>query len=188
MWCESVPANFCYTVKLSRLITHRRDLPERLGFFIENFFARAACFTPSKLAQILVQFPPYLQRDDDRLVRFLDKLPPEYRYVVEFRNASWFSEAVRELLRLRGVAFCIHDYPGLQVPEWITSDELAYVRFHGAKALYAGSYSRRRLTAWAGRLTEYARSARQVYAYFNNDVAAAAPHDVLVLRRLLGAG
>lgn len=186
LWCEAVPVDFRYTVKLSRLITHRRDLPPRVDEFIHNYFERAACFVPGKLAQILVQFPPYLERDDERLERFLDKLPPEYRYVVEFRNASWFADAVRGLLERRNVAFCMHDYPGMRVPAWITSSKLAYVRFHGAQGLYYGSYSRSTLRAWARRLRQFEAAAGEVYAYFNNDTLAAAPHDAAVLRRMLG--
>jgi uncharacterized protein YecE (DUF72 family) len=183
-WCAAVPQGFRYTVKLSRLITHRRDLPERLDTFIANYFARAACFAPRKLAQILVQFPPYLERDDRRLDTFLAKLPAEYRYVVEFRHASWFVPAVRELLERRAIAFCIHDYPGLRVPHWTTRADLAYVRFHGYTGLYVGSYPRRALAHRARWIAELALE-RETYVYFNNDVDAAAPHDATELRRLL---
>lgn len=185
-WCDAVPQEFRYTVKLSRLITHRRTQSDRLDTFIENYFQRASCFVPQKLAQILVQFPPFLERDDTRLEAFFNRLPPGYRYVVEFRNASWFCASVRALLERLNVAFCIHDYPGLRVPRWITSAALAYVRFHGAASLYAGSYSASTLRRWAKRLNEYEGEAAEVYAYFNNDTQAAAPHDALALRTLAG--
>jgi uncharacterized protein YecE (DUF72 family) len=185
-WCTKVPQKFLFTVKLSRLITHRRDLPPRLDRFIENYFARAACFDARKLAQILIQFPPYLERDDVRLAAFLDKLPPEYRYVVEFRQASWFAPAVRDLLAARRIAFCIHDYPDLSVPVWVTRDDLAYARFHGYGGLYVGSYPRRVLKRWAQRLHELQSQARDVFVYFNNDTAAAAPKDAAALRAMVG--
>jgi uncharacterized protein YecE (DUF72 family) len=184
-WCESVPEAFRYTVKLSRLITHRRGLPARVDEFIANYFERTACFEPNRLAQVLVQFPPYLKRDDRHLEAFLDKLPPHYRYVVEFRDAGWFAEPVRRILAARNVAFCIHDYPKMDVPHWITRNDLAYVRFHGASGLYFGSYSDAALRRWAQTLRQLAEGARDVYVYFNNDVAAAAPHDALRLRALL---
>lgn len=185
VWCETVPPEFRYTVKLSRLITHRRDLPPRLDEFIENYFARAACFDARKLAQILVQFPPYLERNDARLEAFLDKLPPEYRYVVEFRNATWFEPAVEKLLRERNIAFAIHDYPKLHVPKWVTSSGLAYLRLHGYSGLYVGSYPRRSLQHWVRELKRMQAEVDDVYVYFNNDVDAAAPHDALELKRLL---
>lgn len=62
-WCDAVPQGFAYTVKLSRLITHRKALGPRVDEFIENYMHRAACFDAGKVAQILVQFPPFLERD-----------------------------------------------------------------------------------------------------------------------------
>ena len=168
VWCETVPSNFRYTVKLSRLITHRRDLPKRVDEFIENYFARARCFDPQKLAQILVQFPPYLDRNDAHLDAFLGKLPREFRYVVEFRNATWF-------------------VPEVRVPLWVTRPDLAYVRYHGYGGLYVGSYPRRTLKRHAQMICGLAAEARDVYIYFNNDTDAAAPADALVLRKMLCA-
>lgn len=183
-WCQTVPQSFRYTVKLSRLITHRKALPPRLDEFIFNYMERVACFEPVKLAQLLVQFPPYLERDDRRLEAFLDKLPAHHRYVVEFRNATWFAEPVRQILAERNLAFCIHDYPKLRVPRWTTNASLAYLRLHGYTGLYVGSYPRRSLAHWAKVVRELQQGAQDVYVYFNNDTAAAAPHDALAFRQL----
>lgn len=186
-WCEAVPPGFRYTIKLSRLITHRQSLPQRVDAFIERYMERAACFEPALLAQILVQFPPRLERDDDHLRRFLEKLPRHHRYVVEFRHPSWHVEEVAAILRAHGAALCIHDYPEVEPLLDVTSPELAYVRLHGATALYAGSYSDRRLRGWLSRIRELAARARDVYVYFNNDTEAAAPGDAARLREMIGA-
>lgn len=184
-WCEIVPPHFVYTVKLSRLITHRKTLPARVDQFIENYMHRAACFDAGKVGQILVQFPPFLERDDAHLRAFLDKLPPDHRYVVEFRHPSWLVPAVEELLRQRNMAFCVHDYPGCRTRDVVTSSQLAYVRLHGYTALYAGNYPRRSLQYWSRRIRGLAAQARDVYVYFNNDVKAAAPHDAHQLAEML---
>ena len=42
------------------------------------------------VANVLAQFPPWFARDDDALRGFLDTLPPHHRYVVEFREPSWY--------------------------------------------------------------------------------------------------
>jgi len=184
-WCDTVPPQFVYTVKLSRLITHRRTLPPRVDEFIENYMQRAACFERGKVAQILVQFPPYLERDDDHLCAFLDKLPREYRYVVEFRHKSWLAAGPERILRERGMAFCIHDYPGVHTRDVVTTPDVAYLRLHGYLALYVGNYPRRSLQHWAKRIRALAARARDVFVYFNNDTMAAAPHDAAVLRAML---
>lgn len=186
-WCATVPQDFLFTVKLSRLITHRKSMPPRVDEFIANYMARIACFQAGKLAQLLVQFPPYLERDDERLATFLDKLADRYRYVVEFRNQSWLVPEVYEILRARNMAYCIHDYPGMSVQAIVTSKDLAYVRFHGYTSLYAGSYPKRVLAAWAKRIQSLAAQARDVFVYFNNDWNAAAIQDAKTLRGLLQA-
>lgn len=184
-WCDAVPQGFAYTVKLSRLITHRKSLAPRLDEFIENYMHRAACFDAGKVAQILVQFPPFLERDDAHLCAFLDKLPPHHRYAVEFRHPSWLQAPVERILHERDMAFCVHDYPGCRTRDVITTDQFAYVRLHGYLALYAGNYPRRSLQHWAKRIRAMAEQARDVYVYFNNDTLAAAPHDAQLLRTLV---
>lgn len=184
-WCDAVPPGFRYTIKLSRLITHRQSLPRRVDAFIERYMERAACFDRERLAQILVQFPPHLQRDDEHLRRFLGKLPRAYRYAVEFRHPSWHVPEVAAILRANGAALCVHDYPGMAPFVEVTSPALAYVRLHGAVALYAGSYDDHRLGAWAERIRELAARAADVYVYFNNDTDAAAPGDAARLREIL---
>lgn len=185
-WCEKVPPGFLYTIKLSRLITHRRTLPPRVDEFIENYMERASCFQAEKVAQILVQFPPYLERDDDHLRAFLGKLPSRYRYVVEFRHKSWLVPEIEEILRERNMALCIHDYPGFCMGDIVTATDLAYIRLHGYTGLYVGSYPKRLLQRWAARIHELAQRARDVFVYFNNDTDAAAPYDAGRLRELLG--
>ncbi len=184
-WCTSVPPGFLYTIRLSRLITHRTSLPPRVDEFVENYMQRIACFPRNKVAQILVQFPPYLERDEAHLSAFLDKLPPHHRYVVEFRNRSWYVPEVESILRERNIALCLHDYPGLSGQDAVTSRDLAYIRLHGYEGLYVGSYPRTALLRWAKRVRALSEQAHDVFLYFNNDTDAAAPHDALKLLEML---
>ena len=186
-WCASVPPDFRFTVKLSRLITHRKKLAPRVDEFIFNYMNRIKCFPSTQLAQILCQFPPYLDRDDGRLRRFISKLPAAFRYVMEFRNKTWLVPQTYETLRERNIGFCIHDYPKLHVPDVVTSPDIAYVRFHGYRALYAGSYPKRVLLAWRDRISKLAEQSGDVFIYFNNDTRAAAIKDARTLRSLLAA-
>ena len=186
-WCDAVPKDFLFTVKLSRLITHRKTLAPRVDEFIFNYMNRVKCFRKEQLAQILCQFPPYLERDDDRLNAFLEKLPAAFRYVVEFRHKSWFVPQTYAILKEHNMAFCIHDYPRMRVQDVVTSNQLAYVRLHGYLMLYAGSYPRRVLRKWRDRILNLAQQARDVFVYFNNDTRAAAIKDAQTLRSMLEA-
>ncbi|PZR57375.1 MAG: hypothetical protein DLM50_06165 [Candidatus Meridianibacter frigidus] len=83
-WCRTVPPGFRFTMKLSRLITHRKTISPNLERFIFNYVERISSFAPEKLAQVLCQLPPYLERDERYLIRFLHMLPATFRYVWSF--------------------------------------------------------------------------------------------------------
>lgn len=179
---SNVPPGFVYTIKLSRLITHRKR-PGEPQAFVDNYMARIAPLEPH-IANVLAQFPPFFARDDDALRRFLDCLPAHHRYVVEFRNASWYDDAVYDILRERNASLCIHDMRGSVTPHVITGPVL-YVRLHGPVNAYAGSYRRSRLERWATAIRELAPHVDETFVYFNNDQNAYAPRNAKTLSELL---
>ena len=58
-------------------------------------------------------------------------------------------------------------------------------RFHGTSGRYAGDYPESLLRDWAGWLKDQARSARAIYAYFNNDTHGNAVKNAKQLREFL---
>jgi uncharacterized protein YecE (DUF72 family) len=62
-----------------------------------------------------------------------------------------------------------------------------YVRLHGPSRdhLYAGSYGDDDLSWWAERIGEWLGADRNVWAFFNNDVAGHAVRNATHLRHLL---
>ena len=179
-WRESSPERFCFAVKASRFITHMKKLkdPQRSS---EKFFLVAERLR-KKLGPILFQLPPRWKVNVERFSEFLATLPKGNRYVVEFRDESWFVAPVFELMRKYNVAFCIHDFADMKVSNEITAD-FTYVRFHGpTSAKYSGSYSDAALRAWAKRIKGWRRPA---YVYFNNDPGGEAVKNALTLKGLL---
>jgi uncharacterized protein YecE (DUF72 family) len=81
-----------------------------------------------KLGPILVQTPPNLKADVELLRTFALCLPQAYRFAFEFRHASWFSDAVYEILRSRNAAICWADSEKMVAPRVSTAD-FAYYRF-----------------------------------------------------------
>ena len=55
-------------------------------------FLEGADALKEKLATILVQLPPYYQKDAATLADFLAKFAANARLAFEFRHASWFVE------------------------------------------------------------------------------------------------
>jgi uncharacterized protein YecE (DUF72 family) len=184
-WRERAPEGFRYAVKASRLITHRRRLATSAAA-IDVFFARLLPLG-ERLGPFLFQFPSFLERDDEELKRFIDLLPATPAgCAFEFRHASWWREDVFDLLRERGIMFCIYHAREMETPVVATGDGL-YVRFHGTAAGYGGAYGRSRLASWRQRLAEAGRGCRTAWVYFNNDVGGQAPRDARLLQTLVGA-
>ena len=182
-WKESSPPGFCFAVKASRFITHMKKLKDpRISS--EKFFLVAERLR-KKLGPILFQLPPRWKVNLERFTEFLAALPKEHKYVIEFRDESWFVAPVYELMRKYNVAFCIHDFADMKVPNEITAD-FTYIRFHGpTSAKYFGSYSEDELRRWAEKIEDWGREVAAVYAYFNNDPGGEAVKNALTLKSLL---
>lgn len=165
-WRHSTPAGFCFAVKASRYLTHRKKLkdPEQP---LETTFTSLEELGP-KFGPILFQLPPRWRVNVERLKTFLALLPRSRECAIEFRDISWHSPEVLRLLRMRNVAFCIYDLAGFTSPVHLTAD-FAYVRFHGPGKAYQGRYSARTIDRWARQIENWRGSADKAFVYFNND-------------------
>jgi uncharacterized protein YecE (DUF72 family) len=185
-WREATPANFTFAVKASRFITHNKKLkdPEHA---LDNLLPRAAHLGP-KLGPILFQLPPHWRVNPERLQNLLEILPRDLRYAFEFRELSWINDEVESILKKFNAAFCIYELAGYHSPLHITAD-YTYVRLHGPEAgKYQGSYSQKKLQAWARQIDAWSKELKAIYIYFDNDQAGYAAANALTLRSLLDAG
>lgn len=179
-WLERTPPGFSFTLKANRQITHRKRL-RGVKSEIRYFYILADSLR-EKLGCILFQLPPSIKLDLELLKGFLDVLSPEYRNVIEFRHESWYCREVYELLRAFGITLCT--VSSAKVPgETIETAETSYFRFHGLTGGYRYNYSEEELAGWAQKIKN--STAREVYAYFNNDYQAYAVYNCLRLGELL---
>jgi uncharacterized protein YecE (DUF72 family) len=181
-WRESTPKDFLFAVKGSRFITHMKKLkdPENA---LENLIPRAEQLK-EKLGPILWQLPPKWTMNTDRLEAFLSALPKRHRYAIEFREHSWHTDCVYDIMRRHNAAFCIFELNGRQSPLEVTAD-WTYVRLHGPGGPYQGSYSTEKLAEWAEWIDAQRRKLKAVFVYFDNDQAAYAVHNALELKILV---
>jgi uncharacterized protein YecE (DUF72 family) len=173
-WARRTPDDFVVVVKASRYLTHIRRLKEpdeAIGRFVEH-----AGHLGRKLGPVLLQLPPDLKADLDRLDRALALFPPGWRLTVEFRHPSWFTDETRDLLAARGAALCLADSPRRQTPVWRTAG-WTYLRLHEGKARPHPCYGRTPLNSWAKRLTEVVAADEDAYVFFNNDGRCCAVRD-----------
>jgi uncharacterized protein YecE (DUF72 family) len=181
-WRDSTPADFVFTAKASRYITHMKKLKDPQAS-VHRFMERIADLG-DKLGPILFQLPPRWRLNIERLARFLEALDSDQRYAFEFRDPSWFDDRVYALLEHHRCAFCIYELAGMPSPKELTAD-FVYVRLHGPGEAYQGSYDTRTLAGWAGAFSSWRSVGREVYCYFDNDEAGYAAGNALQLARML---
>jgi uncharacterized protein YecE (DUF72 family) len=186
-WYKRTPKHFLFAVKGSRFITHIRrlkDCREPLSLLFNH-----ASSLKEKLGVMLWQLPPRFKFKIERLEEFcvlLSTLPRSklHRHVFEFRDESWFcNEAFRILEEFR-FAFCIAHGSGLPFAERITSN-FVYLRLHGGEWLYGSDYSEKELKQWAGKIQDWEKKGKIVFAYFNNDAYGFALKNALTLKKLV---
>jgi len=166
-WRASVPDNFIFAVKASRFITHMKKLKDPQES-IARFFANIKALA-EKTGPILFQLPPAWHVNTERLAGLLNALPTHYRYTIEFRDQTWYTEEILELLRRHNVAFCIYELAGHMSPIEVTAD-FVYIRLHGpTENKYQGTYSDETLYYWAERCLKWHAQNLDVYIYFDND-------------------
>lgn len=168
------PPGFIFSAKLPRLITHKKKLdPEEnikrdLMRFLELLDPLSAS---GKLGCILVQLPPSFtyDRDVEKLEGFLEMIPNDYEFAVEFRNSSWMRKEAWRMLREHNVAYCVVDEPSLPSEVHVTAN-FAYFRWHGRtrRPWYNYHYSEEELKEWVLKLKGASRKVEKIYGYFNN--------------------
>ena len=180
-WADRTPDDFVMSVKASRYLTHilRLTEPEEP---VKRLMDRSSELG-KKLGPILIQLPPTLGLELDRLRRTLDAFPNGVRVAVEFRHKSWFVDEVQRELTDRGVALCLADRRGPITPIWRTAD-WTYIRFHVGRSTPRPCYDEDALDSWISRLTNTWTADEDAYVYFNNDHRACALRDAIVFARL----
>src|SRR5262249_53366919 len=159
-WARQAPAGFRYAVKANRYLTHQKKLREP-SEPLSRVFSMARILG-SRLGPLLYQLPPFWNCDVSRLAAFIRELPRDLEHVIEFRNPSWYTEAIRDLLTRHGVGLCLHDMRGSVSPDWVTAP-IVYIRLHGpTPKRYQGRYGVDTLENWAARIREHQATAKNI--------------------------
>jgi uncharacterized protein YecE (DUF72 family) len=188
-WSRYTPQDFKFAVKLNRLITHEKklDLSEGVEADLKRFLELMKPLQQTeKLACILVQLPPGMKFQKDKIENFLKILPSDVRFALEYRNETWLTEEAHNLLKNYNVAAVAVDEPLLPPEVRLTSD-IAYLRWHGrgTKMWYNYRYSIEELEPWIPKIKEMSQSA-DVYGYFNNHYHGYAPENCIDVLDMLG--
>lgn len=174
-WSHEVPDDFEFTVKLWRGITHTAEWKnEDVDFFMQTINA-----TGNKKGCLLVQFPASIKATYIKQVeKILNRISRwnrngQWKLAVEFRDSGWYTQNVYDLLDHYHAAVVLHDMPASGTLELNKNASFVYLRFHGEKGDYKGSYSRQLLQQTAQRIQQWKQQGKQVYVYFNNTIGNA---------------
>ena len=180
-WRDSVPADFRFSVKLPKQITHARKLVD-CGTELGEFLRQAQTLGP-KLAVLLVQLPPKLSFDAAVARNFFSALisAAGAAVVCEPRHVSWFTEEASSLLDRLGVARVGADPAVCEAAsrpgDW---GGLSYWRLHGSPIIYRSSYHDR-VADYAMQLVNEAAAGRHVWCIFDNTASSAGTSDAVAL-------
>jgi uncharacterized protein YecE (DUF72 family) len=183
-WHDATPRQFTFAWKASKFITHWKRLSEKSRDSIALMVSRLEVLG-GKAGPVLFQLPPRFTVDHKRLEAFLAMLPKAYRYVFEFRDKSWYDDAILSLLHRHKVALCISDHHDAPAPFEVTARHV-YVRGHGPGGDYRGNYPDNTLRRWTRAIDGWKEQRRTVYVYFDNDQKSAAPTDARRLIEMVG--
>ena len=185
-WYVQTPADFMFSLKGPRYITHVRRLRE-IEKPLANWFASGIFNLREKMGPTVWQFPPNFKYDHERMRAFLSLLPRDtdsalmlarrrdpfmkgrtrltidanrpLRYAIEVRHESFVDPGFIELLCRHNVAVVISE----SARQWPMIQDVTanfvYLRLHGDKRLYRSGYSDKALDRWAVRIAAWQRGA-----------------------------
>jgi len=196
-WIRKTPDGFTFSPKMPQVITHELRLGEDSFALVGEFCDRIRPLS-QKLAVCLVQLPPQFEATRANalaLRRFLEILPRDIRFAVEFRRSEWFVDWTFGELSKHGAV------PAIVAGKWIDAAKMlkaagglrgdfAYVRFMGERDLVSFNRIVRdrtdHLESWARVIASIATD--RTYAYFSNLYEGHAPESARKLASMLGLG
>jgi uncharacterized protein YecE (DUF72 family) len=186
-WRDSVPADFRFTFKVPKLVTHAKEFQfnsEDLELFVETVNG-----VGDKKGCLLVQLPPKVSRDkQEELAGLLECLNDNgngWKIAVEFRHTSWYDREVYRMMQHYKAGMVEHDIPKSAPPKVQVAANFVYLRLHGPEPRYSGSYENAFLENLAKRIAGWVKEGKEVYTYFNNTLGDAFGN-LQTLNRMVG--
>ena len=204
-WIEITPAAFRFACKLPREITHTRRLRDCIAEL--NSFLRAIEPLAPKLQVILIQLPPSFAPKEGKtaLRKFLEQLPRDFRFAIEFRHASWHRPQFIRLLEKYRICWVWADTTPLNERNLAPFEflpgttDFIYLRLLGDYATkydVDGSHVHRyekllwkreaALDSWSLKIERHLPKVRNVWAFASNHFEGFAPETCQRLAQRLG--
>lgn len=190
-WFADTPANFQFTAKFPKTITHDHRLKDVKLDVTE--FLQSLSPLKSKITTLVLQLPPSLSFGEakPRLEELLDNLPDYYKYPIEGRHESWFTDEALDYLLEKNLCLVWNEIEGIKNPAPITSDYV-YLRLIGDRSIPESAFGKivrekkDVIKKWAKKLDEIKNKVSLVMAMTNNHLEGFAPDSANTLRVMMG--
>lgn len=160
---------FVAGIRFSQEITHEKSLVGCEDLAVSC--VRTMALLGEKLGPLPLQLPPSFTVEGMGVLEdFLTALPEGFRYAVEVRHRSWLGSDLETMLRERGAALTLVDYPRMEA----ATAGFVYVRWLGARKEFPSGHTgpkrdRREDLEWCSEhFDRFLGEGREVLAYANN--------------------
>lgn len=185
-WAATVPANFRFSVKLPRTLSHDSGLVG-VGPLLDRFLDEVGGLGAT-LGALLLQLPPSLILDTRRAGSFFRALRRRtpVPVVCEPRHASWFSTQADALLQRHAISRAAVD------PARVAAAALPggtrgwhYWRWHGSPRMYYSDYPDAALAHLATQVAQQPGQAQVPWVIFDNTAHGFAIANALRLKEIV---
>lgn len=162
-WRAQVGDAFRFVIKAPRRISHIKrlaDCSDEVGRLFDALDGLG-----ERLGAVLVQLPPHLRVDVERLESFLSLLPRHAPVAFEFRHDSWRDDRVLGALQTHGAAWVTVDNDNAKPAPLPRTAAWTYLR------LRAPDYDAAALRAWRERCDGF----EHAFVFFKHEDEAAGP-------------
>jgi len=190
-WYQKTPANFIFSPKVTKLITHDKRLQDCQEDW--NRFLQTMSILKEKLGPVVLQFDYKFvpEQHFGLLENFLATNHGSARICVEIRHKSWHSPEFFEMLKQFNTALVLNDLYYMPKVVELTAD-FTYIRLLGNRKQIPDDFSHVRINRekdldwWADWIEQMLDKELEVFAYSNNRYQGHAPATIRTLQKKLG--
>jgi uncharacterized protein YecE (DUF72 family) len=193
-WERRTPENFRFTAKFPKIITHEKKF-KNVQKELELFYQRMEPLK-EKLIALLIQLPPSykLKEGLEDFSSYNFFFEGEFRYAVEIRHSSWFSDLAYNFFKNNNIAMVWSQMDRLQTPPVVTSD-FVYLRLIGDRRLEENHFDKIRIDRieeirnWANKMKEVKQNEKDVkigIVAANNHYGGYGPGTVDIFQQNMG--
>ena len=190
-WNTDTPDEFSFTAKFPSIITHENKLKN----IKEHVFKFLASLTPmyEKVLALVLQLPPSLSFSEarPRLEELFSYLPKDFKYPIEGRHESWFTDEAIEYLKEKNHCLVWNEVQGVNNPAIVTSDYV-YIRLIGDRSIPESKFGKvivnreKVIQKWSNKLKEIQDKVSLAMIMTNNHLEGFGPSTANTLRMQLG--